>query len=569
MDKTHSYARIRRDGIDWHVVSGYARTIPEELAEKVRRGASYPECRIIRENAVRVSMLLPQPERGGLIFAKRYKCRGVRDMLTYLFLPSKAFSEWKIMHAFRERGIPVAAPLAYGEKRKGGVLLDSYLFTEGLAPSLPLRDFFEQRLCFRGFPDAGREEKVVIGKLAALVASIHAEGFFYRDLHAGNILVVAGAGGTTDLYPVDFHKVWHLGRMPDFMRIRDLAQLKNSLSLAPADETGLLEAYLQHLPFAGITPAESARRIEKKAGQLWRVHLKSRTRRCLVNSSEFGVQRNAAQTIYYRKTYAETLLADVLRHCGSSSPSAGSIRVKETPKEVVSCTAVNHRGGEIRVLIKEARLRSIVDRIRYSLVKTRAKRYWIAARGLQVRGVTTPDAIACVERRSSGLCRQTILLLEYLDQAYELNDYVLKRFNKTLSPQEGLIKKRFIEACALRLRTLHEKGIYHADLKSNNILVKEHAADAWEFYFIDLDRVSFCRRLSFRMRSNNLAQINASVAACITLSDRLHFFRSYARGTPLIREGKRYFQRIIQIGRGKNTLPYGLTFTTPCKQSTR
>jgi tRNA A-37 threonylcarbamoyl transferase component Bud32 len=569
MNKSRSYATIRKNGIDWFVLTNYARTIPEELVEKVRMVASYPECRIIRENNVRISMLVPQPERSEVIFAKRYKCRGLKDIVKYFFVPSKALSEWKIMNNFLDRGIPVARPLAYGEKRKGGCLLDSYLFTEALANAESLRDFYDQSLAPYRSPDHRLKKRMVIRKLATLVSSMHAEGFFYRDLHAGNILVVQSDEGTLDLYPVDFHKVWHLRRIPDFMRIRDLAQLKNSLAVSPADQLRFLKAYALDAPRCFTHLRKSARRIEKKAEQLWRVHLKSRTKRCLMKSTEFEVKKDTTQSMYYRKIYSENLLADVLRHYENPSSSERITVLKETPKEVVSLTTVNHRGEQLKVMIKEARFLRLLNRLRYSIFKTRAKRYWIAARGLKVRGVTTPEAIACIEKRSFGLPRQTILLMEFVDQAYELNDYVLKRFSKTLSPQEVHMKDRFITECALRLRALHEKGIYHADLKSNNILVKEQSVDSWEFYFIDLDSVAFCRKLSFKERANNLAQINASVADCITLSDRLHFFKSYAQGTALVKESKRYFQRIMEIGSKKNTQPYGLTFPPPCKQSTR
>ena len=569
MNKSRSYEAIRKNEIDWLVLSGYARTIPEELVEKVRRVASYPECRIIRENNVRISMFVPQPETGEVIFAKRYKCRGLKDIVKYFFVPSKALSEWKIMNAFLDRGIPVARPLAYGEKRKGGCLLDSYLFTEALATAVTLRDFYEQSLIPNGSPHHDLNKSTVIKKLADLVSSIHAEGFFYRDLHAGNVLVVESDDETLSLYPVDFHKAWHLRRIPDFMRIRDLAQLKNSLAVSPADQLRFLKAYALDAPRSFTHLKQSARRIEKKAEQLWRVHLKSRTKRCLVNTTEFAVQKDLTQSMYFRKTYSEDLLADVLSNYSNPSSSVRCTVLKETPKEVVSFTTLNHRGEQRKVLIKEARFIGLWNRLRYCFFKTRAKRYWIAARGLKVRGVATPDAIACIENRSFGLPLQTILLMEFVDQAYELNDYVLKRFSTTVSPQDAHVKNRFIKVCALRLRDLHEKGIYHADLKSNNILVKENRSDSWEFYFIDLDSVAFCRKLSFKKRSNNLAQINASIADCMTVSDRLLFFKTYARGTLLLKESKRYFQRIMEIGRKKNTQPYGITFPPPGKQSTR
>jgi len=321
MNKSRSYEAIRKNEIDWLVLSGYARTIPEELVEKVRRVASYPECRIIRENNVRISMFVPQPETGEVIFAKRYKCRGLKDIVKYFFVPSKALSEWKIMNAFLDRGIPVARPLAYGEKRKGGCLLDSYLFTEALATAVTLRDFYEQSLIPNGSPHHDLNKSTVIKKLADLVSSIHAEGFFYRDLHAGNVLVVESDDETLSLYPVDFHKAWHLRRIPDFMRIRDLAQLKNSLAVSPADQLRFLNAYALDAPRSFTHLKQSARRIEKKAEQLWRVHLKSRTKRCLVNSTEFAVKKDLTQSMYFRKTYSEDLLADVLRRYGNPSSS--------------------------------------------------------------------------------------------------------------------------------------------------------------------------------------------------------------------------------------------------------
>jgi tRNA A-37 threonylcarbamoyl transferase component Bud32 len=178
---------------------------------------------------------------------------------------------------------------------------------------------------------------------------------------------------------------------------------------------------------------------------------------------------------------------------------------------------------------------------------------------LRVRGVATPDALALLECRGGLLLGRTILITRYVDRSQELNDYVLLRYNRALSEEETRHKKRFIAALARVIRDMHNKGIYHADLKSNNILVCEEA-DSWRLYVVDLDRLRCDRRLSFEERAVNLAQMNASVAACITPADRILFFRHYAQGTPLAKEGKRYFRRIMDIGRKKNTGPYGLVF---------
>ena len=228
------------------------------------------------------------------------------------------------------------------------------------------------------------------------------------------------------------------------MRIRDLAQLKNSLAVPPADQLRFLKAYGLDAPPYFSNTSQSARRIAKKADQLWLLHLKSRTKRCLVKSTEFEVKKDRARSLFYRKKYSEDLLIDLLSNYDTPASSVRRTVLKETLKEVVSTTTLNHRGGEEKILIKEARFVRFWDRLRYSVMKTRAKRSWIAARGLQVRGISTPGAIACIEKRAFGLPRQTILLVEFVDQAYELNAYVLKRFSTPLSQQDARVKNRFI-----------------------------------------------------------------------------------------------------------------------------
>jgi tRNA A-37 threonylcarbamoyl transferase component Bud32 len=233
--------------------------------------------------------------------------------------------------------------------------------------------------------------------------------------------------------------------------------------------------------------------------------------------------------------------------------------LKKTAKETVSVISVTQDGTACTVVIKEARFTSLFSRLRNTLFSSRARRNWIGARALRVRGVSTPDALALLECRGGLLLGRTILITRYLDRSQELNEYVLLRYNRVLSDEETRHKKRFIAALAGVIRDMHTKGIYHADLKSNNILVCEEA-DSWRLFVVDLDRLRCDRRLSFEERATNLAQMNASVAACITPANRMLFFRYYAQGTPLAKEGKRYFKRIMDIGRKKNTIPYGLVF---------
>ena len=563
MNETMTYHKTRKNEIDWIVLDGYSSAISGNLAEKAKDAASYPECRVIRENRVRISMIIPLEERGEIIFLKRYKCRGLKDIFKYLFFTSKASSEWENMNRFLQKGIPVALPLAKGEKRRFNCLLDSYLVTKAFADAKPLHSYVEQYLKNGKAPGVLIERKILIKKLAQLVKKIHAEGFFYRDLHAGNILVLKSERGKPELYPVDFHKVWYMKKIQTWMRIRDLAQLKNSIDASRTDQVRFLRDYAKGNTLFSNNFKSNAYRIEAKAEKLWRTHLKSRTKRCVVNSSEFAVQKDITHSLYHNKIYSKEFLNRIIKEYRAASGTGKLQVLKKTSKETVAMISGTHNGKELKVLVKESVFPHLLSALRYNFCKSRAKKYWIASRGLKVRGIETPLSLAFIEKKELGLPRQNILLTEYIDRALELNDYVLGNFKGVLSKNEMQKKKRFLGKFAQRLRELHERGIYHADLKSNNILIKEKSDEEWRFYFIDLDRVAFKESLSFDQRSNNLAQINASVADCITPSDRLKFFRAYARGTSVMRQKKRYYQKILEISRKKITRPYGIVFLPP------
>lgn len=563
MSRSQPYRKIRKSGMKWTVLDEYSSLIPGELVEKIRDVYSYPEFYVIKENNVRVSVFVTLTESDEVIFVKRYKSYGFMDTFKYFFFSSKASCEWKNMNLFLRKDIPVPLPLAKGEERRFNCLLDSYLVTKAIVNARPLHSYAADNIEVGKSRDTLLKRRMLIKKLALLVQKIHSEGFFYRDLHAGNILVLESNSGETQLYPIDFHKVWHLGKLPIWMRIRDLAQLKNSLSPSRTDQLRFLQEYSRKCPSFLKQFKVNARRIEKKAEKLWRVHLKSRTKRCLLKSSEFDVKKDRSQTMFYNKGFSEKIITDIIEAYHNALASNELTVLKKTSKEIVSVVSINHNEKELKVLLKESNYPGFLSRLRYILYKSRARKCWFAARGLKVRNIATPGALALIEKRCFGLPRQDIILNEFIDQSFELNDYVLKNFKNDLSSFAVHKKDQFIREFSQILRDLHQKGIYHADLKSNNILVKEKMGGGWTFYFIDLDRVGFKHHLSFRERSNNLAQINASVADCISLCDRLKLFRKYAWGTPVIKQRKKYYQKILEISRKKITQPYGITFPPP------
>ena len=98
----------------------------------------------------------------------------------------------------------------------------------------------------------------------------------------------------------------------------------------------------------------------------------------------------------------------------------------------------------------------------------------------------------------------------------------------------------------MSFKRLHDSGVYHGDLKANNIIVKE-SNDTWNFFYLDLDWVWFKKWLTLRKKIKNLSQLNASLPHCITYTDRLRFYRTYAGVKNLNDENKRIVRAIVRL----------------------
>ncbi len=534
------FTHLHRSGMHWTIKSGFEKALPADLPANADDCARDSRATLIRDNNVRMSFLYRSGDAG--LFIKRYKCRSLWDTVKYFFFPSKAIAEWRNLRRFEEQGIPTSAPLAVAEKRMLRLLRESCLVTASLAPAEALNEYLlKARL-------APLQRQQLACALARLVKKLHDANVFFRDLHAGNILIDWSRGGQPALFLIDLHKAWFVARLQDWMRVRDLGQLCNSLAASRTDGIRFLKTYLAGQPDAAYRSLQH--KIQGKQIKLEAVRIKSRSKRCIRHSTVFEKKRTWAESYFGRKDFGKKPAdAAISLHC--TELASGTARIlKRASKSAVTLHALEGHG---QVCVKGYRHVSLWYSLKNIFKKSRALKSWIAAHGLLVRGIDTPLPLAVLERTCGPLRRESFLITGLLPDARELNDYI-----RAADPGER--KADFIASLAAMLRRVHDRGVYHADLKSNNILVQE-AGPGWRFSLIDLDRTYFTDGLSFLQRSNNLAQINASVAACMTLRDRLKFFHFYAKGTVFYGQRREYYRRILAISRRKNTAPYGVLFT--------
>ncbi len=142
--------------------------------------------------------------------------------------------------------------------------------------------------------------------------------------------------------------------------------------------------------------------------------------------------------------------------------------------------------------------------------------------------VRTAPPVAAVENRVNGILTKSFFISEEIAGAKTVDLYWLE--NLSAFAVKGRLHHRgeFIRSLASLFHSLHERGIYHNDLKDANILVVSQAMDAsLGFYLLDFDGVKIYNRLTERRRIKNLVQLNRTLGRYFGRSDKLRFVKNY------------------------------------------
>ena len=153
---------------------------------------------------------------------------------------SVAGVEWTWMHRLAHAGIPCAKPVAFGQELERGRERRSAVVTEAVSgKSLEtwVSEWSESdRMTIRG----------LIKPLAGLVARLHAQGYFHRDLYLSHLFYDPALPPEESLHLIDLQRVicptWQRGRWV----VKDLASLNFSAPsnlVSPTDRLRWLKHY--------------------------------------------------------------------------------------------------------------------------------------------------------------------------------------------------------------------------------------------------------------------------------------------------------------------------------------
>jgi tRNA A-37 threonylcarbamoyl transferase component Bud32 len=515
---------VVRDGVRWEIdglSEAGARAVFDFVAGRATDAA------IVKENRVRRVARIATP--AGAVYVKHDRFRGLAASLRFLIEPSRARTERDTARRLAESKVPTIRPLAIGERRRGGLLVESWLVTAAVDDAEPLDALLREGWLPGPGRARGHWRRQVARALAEVVARFHAAGYWHRDLHAGNFLAQRLGGAGLAFHLIDLHKARPAGKDAARKWIIDLAWLDYGIPWASrADRMRFLAAYLHNHPLWGDRK-EAARAIAKASSSRARFHRARRTARAARPGSRVTVERTAFGRV--------TRLADApLDRIAAAIGLAREAKGKDLLRETKRARVARARLSEGETLIVKAYHPAALSR-------DRARAAWRAAEGCRLRGIEAPRAIALVEKLPGT--RDAFVVMEDLGALPWLTHHAALALRAPGVPRAR--RRRLAEAAGLFARRLHAEGVRHADLKASNILVRE-TPQGPRFALLDLEDVDFPRSVSRRDRERALAQLNGSIPSAVPRTDRLRAFEAYARGGAFggKRETRQALRRIVR-----------------------
>ena len=242
-------------------------------------------------------------------------------------------------------------------------------------------------------------------------------------------------------------------------------------------------------------------------------------------NSDFERIKRAKCRLYINKNFHNKELVQAL--IAGEEALQGCYKLTTVPAAVFSRIYklnATFDGVETCLYCKQYLPRSVWDSIKHSVRASRGKRAFRASLMLQREGFGTATIVGLLERQVGVLRTDDLLITKEIEGAKPSSD-LLKGVCGNPIRSSTARKRRFIESFGEVVGKMHAAGIFHGDLRSHNILVRQQNT-SWEFFLIDNERTKKFRWLPFRLRLKNLVQINMYREG-ITNADRIRFFNKY------------------------------------------
>jgi tRNA A-37 threonylcarbamoyl transferase component Bud32 len=527
-----SFKRVSQDEIKGWIREDILRLLPSSFLKDPVCFVEESGGEVIKESRRRWAAIFSLAN-GQRLFLKRDRTIGWKELLKYLLLPSKARKEWSVAYLLEKKHLAIPKPFGWMEKIHRGLVREGYYLSEAIGSGISLIE-----------DPVKLGDPFVLLEMARTVKEIHHTGLFHKDLHAGNFL-----WDGQSLYLIDLHSAKIVRTLSLGQRLWNLALLFQSLRSVwgGKNQSLFMDAYFEGEPHHLQNKEKLLQKIHSWMDRLQLRHWKSRTKRCLKESTEFSVEAEGGITYYHRRDFPLAVLKEMAEEHHRWILEKPSRLSKFSPEVTVSILGA----GEKKISVKNYHPPKIYDRFKEHFRRSKGMRAWISGNGLTARGFPTLKPLGLAEKRDWLGLKESFFFMEVLEGAQELDRYISKGF-------DDFDKKRlFIKAFAQWLYHFHEMGLYHKDMKTCNILASENE-DCWDFRLLDLEDVVLDKRVTEKKFFGNLLQLNTSTPRVITRTDRMRFFKECHRLNPIVKNQKILLRRLIEESRKR-----GLVYVSP------
>ena len=501
--------------------------------------------RIINDSRVRWVALFSGPG-GHALFIKKFRVKNWNGRLKHLLLASTAMKEWDVSLALWQKGVKIPTPVGVMEKTRWRFLDESLYVSEAIEGAQSLMDSFVERFG-KGDLKGGEEKRRIARLLGDTVRHIHDKGLFHADLHAGNFLIKKT--GETELYLIDLHRARVRKNLSGRQRLWDIAHLFYSLNsiLDRGDKGIFLQAYGGNgKPFEAFEPFLMS--VERLVHKLKRRHQKRWVKRCLRESSLFTSHRWEGYGVYRRRDVFREALLEMIDAHRKTMENYPLRLLKNSPQIVVSMVEIP-RGSSRRTCVKQFRYVTVWSKIKECFRYSKGKVSWVAANELFRQRISDLKPLAYVEKRRLGFLKESFFIMESPTDYLGMDQYLIKSFGNGRSGYLVSKERAFIRQFARWMGCLHQSGIYHRDLKTCNILVREKPG-GWSFSLIDLEDVIQGAEIGIEKILRNMVQINSSVPGFFRYGDRIRFLKGYLKANPVAIDERAFIREVLEEDAG-------------------
>jgi tRNA A-37 threonylcarbamoyl transferase component Bud32 len=521
--------RVPAQGMRWQTTGRFSQCLDELPLEQIRHPEGIPEQNLVKDNLHRTVMRF-ESAAGYAIYLKRYKFNGLARRLKDLFRHTKAEKEWLVSRMLLKNGIPTCEVLAIAHRRQGLLYREAFLASKEIPRALPLGEYIASINC-------AREKHKLARELADLVVQLVKAGVAHRDLHAGNLMIDPDATPGNRIFVLDLHRV-SIKRLWNRDIVHMCVYLADSTkqTATSTDRIRFLKQLLSGLRPGRKDTKQELRRWSVRIQRAWRKHhrrhMQSRTKRCLMESSQFTRERTKTYKIARRRNFSTDDVLQAIDWANHTTPAEDD---RHTLCKSGSRTHVTrHASDSIEVAVKTFIRKTTKDMLKRAFrIRSRARQEWTAHRAFRVRGIPVPKGLALAETRSKLSREPDYLITEARGNMGDLQTLMLEEQARKDERKQTLLTPDDHRMLAVTVadvfRLLAEKGVRHRDMKPSNMLL-DRTPRGFKIWLVDLGNARYETKWGTEHWIHHLAQCNAGLTTSVTLLDRMRCLRRCGRG---------------------------------------